>query len=182
MRFLESIQALWSDLDQQTRLRSAYVLIALLVAALGWSILAGKVAGLERKRNARENVLKELLPLKLAYRNAKQSSDMLTGRMAAMRPDDSPARILEEIGIKGKGVKIAPLKGEDRPGMVEDAADVRVEGLSLNEAVNLIYRLEKGSRPLVIKKCNLRVRFDDPARCDLTMILALLKPAPGQAR
>jgi general secretion pathway protein M len=182
MRFLESIQAVWNDLDQKARLRSGYILIALLAAALGWSLLASKVAGLERKRNARENVLKELLPLKLAYRSAKQSSDMLTGRMASLRPDDSPARILEEIGIKGRGVKIAPLKGDERVGMVEDAADVRVEGLSLNEAVNLVYRLEKGSRPLVLKKCNLRVRFDDPSRCDLTMILALLKPVPGQAR
>ncbi len=182
MRLLELLRTIWNDLDQQTRLRAGYALIALLVAALGWSLLAGKVAGLEQKRKARENVLKELLPLKVAYRSAKQSSDLLAGRMASLRPDDSPAKIIEEIGIKGKAVKISPLKGEERSGIIEDAADVRVEGLTFNEAVNLIYRLEKGSRPVVIKKCNLRVRFDDPSRCDLSMILALLKPAPGQAK
>lgn len=182
MRLLELLRTIWSDLDQQTRLRAGYALIALLVAALGWSLLAGKVAGLEQKRKARENVLKELLPLKVAYHSAKQSSDLLTGRMASLRPDDSPAKIIEEIGIKGKAVKISPLKGEERSGIIEDAADVRVEGLTFNEAVNLIYRLEKGSRPVVIKKCNLRVRFDDPSRCDLSMILALLKPAPGQVK
>jgi general secretion pathway protein M len=102
--------------------------------------------------------------------------------MASLRPDDSPAKIIEETGIKGKSVKITPLKGEDRPGFIEDAADIRIEGLTLNEAVNLLYRLEKGSRPLVIKKSNLKVRFDDPSRSDLTLILALLKPAPGQAK
>ena len=72
-----------------------------------------------------------------------------------------------------------PLKSEDRPGFTEDAADIRIEGVTLNEAINLLYRLEKGSRPLVIKKSNVRVRFDDPSRSDLTLILALLKPAPG---
>lgn len=182
MKLLEQIPTIWNDLDRQTRLRAGYVLIALLAAGVAWSALAGKVAGVEQKLKAREAVLKELLPLKVSYRAAKQSSDLLNGRMAMLRPDDSPARIIEEIGIRGKGVKISPLKGEERSGMIEDAADVRVDGLTFNEAVNLIYRLEKGSRPLLIKKSSLRVRFDDPSRCDLTMTLALLKPAVGRPR
>lgn len=182
MKLLEQIPTIWNDLDRQTRLRAGYVLIALLAAGVAWSALAGKVAGVEQKLKAREAVLKELLPLKVSYRAAKQSSDLLTGRMAMLRPDDSPARIIEEIGIRGKGVKISPLKGEERSGMIEDAADVRVDDLTFNEAVNLIYRLEKGSRPLLIKKSSLRVRFDDPSRCDLAMTLALLKPAVGRPR
>lgn len=182
MRLLEQIRLIWSNLDQKARLRVGFALIALLAAALAWSALAGKVAALEKKRIARESVLKELLPLKVAYRSARQASDQLNGRMASLRPDDSLAKIIEEIGIKGKGVKISPLKGEEHKGIIEDAADVRIEGLTFNEAVNLIYRLEKGSRPLVIRKCNLRVRFDDQSRCDLAMILALFKPAAGQAK
>jgi len=182
MRFLELIRTTWGDLNQKTRLWAGYAMITLLVAALGWSALAGRVAGLEKKRNAREGVLKELLTLKVDYRNARQSSDRLIGRMALLRPDDSPAKIMEEIGIKGKGIKIAPLKGEARGAVTEEVSDVRVEGLTFNEAVNLVYRLEKGTLPLVIKKLNIRTRFDDPSRCDLSMILALLKPAPGQAK
>ncbi|HIJ82267.1 MAG TPA: general secretion pathway protein GspM, partial [Desulfuromonadales bacterium] len=172
----------WQNLDARTRLWSGYALIVLLAAAVGWSTLCAKVMEVEKKRTSRETVLKELLPLKVAYLSACQSSDQLRGRMASLRPDDSPAKIVEETGIKGKSVKIVPLKGEDRPGFTEDAADIRIEGVTLNEAVNLLYRLEKGSRPLVIKKSNLRVRFDDPSRSDLTFILALLKPVPGQAK
>jgi general secretion pathway protein M len=59
---------------------------------------------------------------------------------------------------------------------------VRIDGLTANEAINLIYRLEKGIRPLSVKKANLRVRFDDPSRFDLALTVALLKPAPGQTR
>jgi len=172
----------WRDLDRRSRLWCGYALIALLAVAMGWSALAASTAGLERKRAAREAVLKELLPLRAAYRSAKLISDQQAGRMSMLRPDDSLARIIEEIGIRGKGVKIAPLKGEERNGVIEETADVRIEGLTANEMVNLIYRLEKGSRPVSLKKANLRVRFDDPSRFDLAMTAALLKPAPGKAR
>lgn len=182
MRPLEIIRDIWQGLGDRTRLWCGYALIALLAAAVGWSALSAKVQALEKKRAARETVLKELLPLKMAYLSARQSSDQLRGRIASLRPDDSPAKIIEDTGIKGKSVKIVPLKGEERGGFTEDVADIRIDALTLNEAVNLLYRLEKGGLPLVIKKCNLRVRFDDPSRCDLTLILALLKPAPGQAK
>jgi general secretion pathway protein M len=180
MNLLANLQEFWRNLDNRTRLTAGYVLIALLAVFLGWSALAGRTAALEQKRKARESVLKELLPLKALYRTAKQSADSVASRMASVRPDDSPAKIIDEIGIKGKGVKISPLKGEERNGMVEDAADVRIDGLTANEAINLIYRLEKGNRPVLLKKANLRVRFDDPSRLDLALIIALLKPLPGQ--
>ncbi|MEI6702470.1 MAG: hypothetical protein WCL71_02900 [Deltaproteobacteria bacterium] len=182
MRPLEIIRDRWQDLDARSRLWSGYALIVLLAAAVGWSAISARVNALEKKRTARETVLKAMLPLKVAYLSARQSSDQLKGRMASLHPDDSLAKIIEDTGIKGKTVKIVPLKGEERSGFIEDAADVRIDGVTFNEAVNLLYRLEKGGRPLAIKKCNLRVRFDDPSRCDLSLILALLKPAPGQAK
>jgi general secretion pathway protein M len=172
----------WRDLDARSRLRCGYALIILLAVSLGWSALAAKTSALERKRAAREAVLKELLPLKVAYRSAKIQSDQQAGKISTLRPDDSLAKIIEEIGIRGKGIKIVPLKGEERNGIIEDTADVRIEGLTANETVNLVYRLEKGSRPLSLKKSNLRVRFDDPSRFDLSMTIALLKPAPGQPK
>jgi general secretion pathway protein M len=182
MRLLEMLRSRWQDLDGRSRLRIGYVLIALLAVAVGWSALDARVRVLEKKRASRETVLKELLPLKAAYRTARQSSDQLSGRLASLAPEESPAKIIEDIGIKGKSVKIVPLKGEERNGFVEDAADIRIENISFNEAVNLLYRLEKGTRPIVIKKCNIRARFDDPSRCDIVIDMALLKPAPGQAK
>lgn len=179
MRVIDNIRETFRSMESRTRLWIGYGVIVLLVVILGLSLLASRTAELERRRQAREAVLKELLPLKAAYRTARASADMLAGRMASVRPDDSPAKVIEEIGIRGKGVKVTPAKGETRGTIVEDAADVRIDGLTVNEAVNLIYRLEKGSRPLTLKRSNLRIRFDDPSRCDLSLTVALLKPAPG---
>ena len=172
----------WNELDSSNRLKFGYALVAVLAVAVGWSLVSGRLSELERKRQARETVLKELLPLKAAYRAARQSSDMLAGRMASLRPDDTLSKIIDDTGIKGKGVKLVPVKGEERNGLQEEAADVRIEWLNANEAVNLLYRLEKGSRPVTVRKAALKVRFDDPARLDLSMTIALLKPAPGQQR
>ncbi len=182
MKFLTHLAEQWRGLDSSSRLRAGYVIIALLAVCLAWGALAARVAEVERKRIARETVLKELLPLKVAHRSARTTNDQLAVRLASVRSDDTPARIIEETGIRGKGIKIAPLKGEERAGAMEDAADVRIEGLTGNEVVNLIYRLEKGSRPVSLKKINLRVRFDDPSRFDLALIISLLKPLPGPTR
>ena len=112
------------------------------------------------------------------YQEASAGAQKLANRMAATRSDDSPAKIIDEIGIKGKGSQVKQVKGETRPGYVEDAAEARIDGLSANEAVNLIYRLEKGTKPVIIKKALIKTRFDDPSRLDLTLTIALLKPAP----
>ena len=182
MRAVEMIRDLWLDLDRHSRLWLGYALIMLLIGVVGWSALHSRVLVLEKKRTGRETVLKELLPLKVAYLTARQSSDLLTGRMASLRPDDSPAKLVEETGIKGKSVKITPIKGEEKNGYSEDGADIRIESLTMNEVVNLMYRLEKGNRPLIIKKSNIRIRFDDQSRCDLHLGLALLRPVAGQVK
>ena len=99
-----------------------------------------------------------------------------------MTADDSPAKLIEETGIKGKSSQVKPMKGEDRPGFVEDAAEVKFEGLSANETINLLYRLEKGVKPVVIKRANLKVRYDDPSKLDVVLNIALLKPAPQESK
>lgn len=181
MSFPRAVLDRWRALDSQSRLRLGYLLIVLLAVALAWTTLAGKTASLERKRLARESVLKELLPLRTAYRTAKQAADRLTVRMSGVRSDNSPAGVMEEIGIKGKSIRISPIKSEERNGFLEDVAEIRIEGLTANEAINLLYRLEKGNRPILLRKTNLRVRFDDPSRFDLNITMVLLTPVPGRS-
>jgi general secretion pathway protein M len=169
-------------MDPRLRLRLGMGLALLLLVAIVLSAANDRIARLTKKRAAREADIAEMLVLKSRYQEAAGAAQRLANRMAATMADDSPAKVFEEIGIKGKNSQIKPLKGEERPGFVEDAAEIRVEGVSANEMVNLLYRLEKGARPVVIKKALLKTRFDDPARLDLTLTVALLKPAPAGGR
>ena len=172
----------YRTMDSQLRLRIGITIAVLLVLAVLLSAFYRQIGTLQKKRAAREADVVEMLQLKQRYQEAKTASQKLENRMATASPDDSPARLIEEIGIKGKNSQIRPIKGEDRGSYIEDAADVRIDALSANEAINLLYRLEKGPKPVVIKKALLKTRFDDPSRLDLALTIALLKPAPQGQR
>ncbi len=169
-------------LDQRTKLRIGMALAALLIVAIALSAMNSRISALEKKRLARESDISEMMKLKLRYQEASAGAQRLANRLMAGKPDDSPAKIIEEIGIKGRSSQIKPVKGEDLPGYQEDAAEVRMEGLSANEVTNLIYRLEKGTRPVTVKKALIKQRFDDPSKLDLALTIALIKPAPAGAR
>ncbi len=169
-------------LSSRDRLRLGIAIAALLFLAVLLSNANDRIDRLRKKLAGREGEVAEMLVLKQRYQEAKTSAQRLTNRLTATRPDDSPAKLIEEIGIKGKSSQIRPVKGEEGNGFVEDAAEVKLEGLSTNEAVNLLYRLEKGVKPVMIKKALLKTRFDDPSRLDLTLTIALLKPAPAKGK
>ncbi len=179
MTAFDRIRDAYGAMDSRTRLRWGYALMAILALAVAFSALHDRIALLEKKRIRREADLVEMMGLKNSVREARAVSQRLTNRMTATRPDETPAKIVEETGIRGKSTRITPMKGEERAGFMEDAAEVKIEGLTANEAVNLLHRLEKGLRPVVVKKALLRTRFDDPARLDLTLTVALLRQAPG---
>jgi general secretion pathway protein M len=182
MSHVTNLASMLRTMDPRLRLRAGCGLALLLLVAIAVSSVNDRIARLAKKRASREADIAEMLVLKSRYAEASGASQRLANRLAAVKPDDSPAKVFEEIGIKGKNSQIKPLKGEDRPGFVEDAAEIHVEGVTANEAVNLVYRLEKGVRPVMIKKALVKTRFDDPSRLDLTLTVALLKPAPAGGR
>ena len=172
----------FNEMEPAARLKTGYCIAALLFLAIFYSALQDRIVKLEKKRISREADLTEMMLLKQRHREASAGAQKLSNRLSAVTVDDSVAKLIEEIGIKGKNSQIKPLKGEERPGIVEDAAEVKIEGLSANEMVNLLHRLEKGVKPVVIKKANLKTRYDDPAKLDITLNIALLKPAPQENR
>jgi general secretion pathway protein M len=169
-------------MDVRTRQRAGMALAALLLIVVALTAVNSRISMLEKKRLARESDLTEMMRLKVRYQAVNVGAQRLTNRLLATKADDSPAKIIEEIGIKGRSSQIKPVKGDDIPGYVEDAAEVKIEGLTANEATNLLYRLEKGARPVTVKKLLIKQRFDEPAKLDLALTIALIKPAPAGAR
>jgi general secretion pathway protein M len=161
----------------ETRVKAGCFIAALLFIAILYSALHDRIRKLELKRVSREAALTEMMLLKQRHREATAGAQKLSNRLSAVTAEDSPAKLIEETGIKGKSSQVKPLKGEERPSFIEDAAEVKLEGLTANETINLLHRLEKGAKPVVIKRANLKVRYDDPSKLDITLNIALLKPA-----
>jgi general secretion pathway protein M len=182
MKYLNVPSEWYHRLDSRDRLRIGIAIALVLLLAIIFSAANDRIDRLRKKLAAREAEIAEMMVLKQRYMEANSVSQRLANRLAATRPDDSPAKIIDEIGIKGKGSQIRPIKGEERGGYLEDAAEVKIDGLTANEAVNLVFKLEHGSRPVIIKRALLKTRFDDPSRLDLAMTMALLKPSPQGER
>jgi general secretion pathway protein M len=177
-----SLRERFNEMEPAVRLKAGYCLALLLLLAIVYSAIHDRIIKLERKRASREVDLTEMMLLKQRHREASAGAQKLSNKLSAVTVDDSVAKLLEEIGIKGKSSQIRPLKGDDRPGIVEDAAEVKIDGLTVNEAVNLLHRLEKGAKPVAVKKANFKTRYDDPARLDVTLNVALLKPSPQEKK
>ena len=177
-----SLRERFNEMEPAARLRAGYFIAALLLLTIAYSALHDRIVWLEKKRVVREADLTEMMHLKQRYREASAGAQRLANRLSAVTADDSVSNLIEEIGIKGKNSQIKSLKGEERPGIIEDAAEVKIEGLSANEVINLLYRLEKGVKPVVIKKVNLKTRYDDPAKLDVSLNIAILKPAPQERK
>lgn len=176
MNRFEQMSALYASLDADTR-RLIMILIAIaLLFILGYSTLLNHLTQLGKVRNSREQILKELLVLRQQHKEAAADAERLTNRLASVAANDSPASVIEQSGIVLKGgIQSKPLPRQDRGLLVEEGAEVTLTGLSLNETVNLVYRLEQGTKPLAIRRAVLRSRFNDPAKLDLTLQVALFR-------
>lgn len=182
MKRLDDFRDTVRDMDRPTRLRWGTGIALLLLLAVSYTSVSGAIGDLARKRAAREADLMELMLLKQRYQGLKKDSERLANRLATVKADDSPGRIMEEAGFKGKPVQIRPLKGDTQGGMQEDQAEVKIDGLTANELVNLLHRLEKGSKPTTLKKLLVKSRFDDPARLDVTLTVALIRAVQAEKR
>ena len=159
------------------RLLNFSVIIALGLLLI-YSSTAHHIASLAQQRQSREQSLRELMSLKQRYQEAAGDAQRLSNRIASISPNDSPVNIIEELAIIPKGgFQAKPLPQQDRGAYTENSALVTLSGLTLNETVNLLYRLEQGSKPVIIKQANLRTRFNDPSKLDVTMQLSLIRPA-----
>ena len=183
MTLLSKITDQVSTLDAEIRRMMIIALSVVLLFFVCYGLLENHLATLERKLASRELTLKELVTLQQRYREISGEAQRLTNRLATVTTEDSPAAIIEQSGIVPKaGIQTKPLPKQEKNGSLEDSSEIILSGLSLNETINLLHRLEYGTKPVAIRKALMRARFSDPAKLDLTLTVGLLRPAPTERR
>lgn len=160
-------------IDHRTRLTLLVVVASTLLLAVLYSLMDRHLENLARRRIAREKTLLEIMPLRQRYREARQGLLAREAKIAGMKGDETIGSILEGTGIRGKNgqVRLIPSteKGVER-------GEIRIDSITPNELVNLLYRLEYGPKPISLTRGSLKVRFDDPSRIDLSLTATLLRP------
>ncbi len=169
----------YSQLDAGTRRLLTGTAAALLILLLAYGILQQHLQQLQRYKQSREQTLTDLLSLQQRYREAAADAGRMKNRLSLVTATDSPAAIIQQTGLAAKaGIQVKPLQRQTHDGLVEDDAEVSVSGLTLNELVNLLYRLEQNPKPVGVKRLQAKVKFSDPSRLDATLTLALYRAAP----
>jgi general secretion pathway protein M len=176
---VERLREFWLDLDDRSRRLLTGVGFAVVLVIIMLAFFEQRIDSLQKRLTSRERDLAEMMILRQRYREAKSGSDAMANRLAAIRGDDTPARIVEETGIRGGGVRVTPLKSEEAAGLRIDLAEARFESLTPNEVVNLLHRLEYGQRAVVVNRAVVKTRFNDPSRLDLLLTVGLVRPAGG---
>ncbi|MBI4685025.1 MAG: hypothetical protein HY755_07480 [Nitrospirae bacterium] len=82
--------------------------------------------------------------------------------------------IFSTLGLRSKIKSIKPLGSRDVSGEIEEDAEVTVEKITMNEIVNLFYRIDNAPILLVLKKADIKTSFERPELLNLTIMISLV--------
>lgn len=177
MKAVEAIRERYKSLDYGQRKTIGIALCIAMSLLTAYSLAFSYLETMETRRGSREKVLAEMLLLQQRHREASATAQRVANRLSAVTAEDSPALLIEQSGITAQGgVQSKPLPRQEKNGVIEEGAELTVSGLSANELVNLLHRLEQHQKPVVVRRVAFKTRFNDPARIDAVLTLALLKP------
>jgi general secretion pathway protein M len=130
-----------------------------------------ELAALKGQRN-------ELFLLKDEYLSLKQRIDSVEGRKSQSGPQGIVQAVDEVFQSMGLKDKIKTLKStgkrEIRDGF-EENADLSIEKVTMNEMVNILYRIENAPMVLTMKKVTIKKSFENPELMNISLDLSFLK-------
>ncbi|MDA8168523.1 MAG: hypothetical protein M0Z59_02340 [Nitrospiraceae bacterium] len=159
--------------DRQ-KLIPAIVLSALILIFLVLSVQERAAA--RRLESAKaDNV--NFISLNTDYVSLKSTVDELE-RRAALSPKQGVMKAVDDLftsmGLKDKLTSVKPLDTRQLDDAISEQAEITVKGADLNEAVNILYRIENAPMLLTIKHADIRSSFTGPA-LDMRLVLALTR-------
>lgn len=154
-------------------------LIAAIVAGLYLLTVPVFFAGRSAKKEleALKAKQKEMVLLSREYRSLKGSVDAVEQR-STLSQITGVAQAIEMIssslGLKAKMKSVKAVGSREIPGpMTEESGEVRFEKVSLNELVNLFYKITDAPMILSVKRATVKKSFENPELLDVTMTVAL---------
>ena len=154
---------------------SAAAVIIVVVSVL----LITTSVSLKKEGSALRSQKEEMLLLREDFLELRKKISAVEGKKALIKVEGIiPAidEIFRSTGLTQKVKSVKPTATRDKKYAVEEEADVEVEKVSMNELVNILYRLENAPMVLLIKKARLKTSFEDPSLLNITMTIGLVKP------
>lgn len=159
------------------------ILITLVLGIGGWGIGIGtsRLRSLSVAAKVKEEEFKRFTELKGIYLNKRISVDAMERKLSSSQAKVPIVSMIEDIarrtGIKEKITSLKPMEDRIIQGYLEKGLEVKIEGIDLNQAVNLLYKMENSQAIIHIKGVTLKTRFDNPQLLDITLTVSRLERA-----
>ena len=164
-----------SVIKKEALIKAAFAVVPVIVCIIAVSFFFASRNELAGAR-ARQ---KEFALLKTEYQTLKSGIDVVESKKSITNVKGIlPAvdEIFLSLGLKQKIRSVKPLTTKEIQGAVEEEAEVQVEKVNINEAVNLFYKIDNAPMSIIIKKAAMKTSFDNPANLDITMTIAFVRP------
>lgn len=150
------------------------LIIFIIISAFGINQLASAKKELQQLKDQR----KEIMMMHGEYISLKQKIDAVESRKNLTNVQgiiQAVDEVFSSIGLKDKVKTVkATGKRESKDGY-EEEADIYIEKVTMNETVNIFYRIENAPMVLTIKKATVKKSFENPELLNISLSLSFLK-------
>jgi len=158
--------------------RFIYIVFGIAVFAVVFFSAISLLSSERKKLELMKEQRKEMLTLKEEFILLKQRVDAVESKKKLSSVQGIVQAVDEvflPLGLKDK-VKTVKFTGEreTREGF-EEEADIYIEKVSMNEMVNIFYKIRNAPMALTIKKAGIKKSFENPELLNLTLTLSFLK-------
>jgi general secretion pathway protein M len=152
-----------------------FILIPLLIIAiLGMRKLSSQTKELHQLWEQRREiaVLKdELLSLRQKIQTVESKKNLANVQGVVQAIDE----VFSSMSLKDKVKTVKSTGKRETKDGIEEEADVSVEKVTMNEMVNIFYRIEHAPMILTIRSVTVKQSFDNPELLNVNLMLSFLK-------
>jgi general secretion pathway protein M len=172
-------------LRQELSRHGAYVWVGIFILPLiifmaVTNSIASKREGLLAQKEAEQDGFYEMVG---EYKREMASIGYLREKLHLSGVEGSTGTVIEEIaariGINKKITSFKPLAEGLVNGYMEKGVQVEIEGITLNQAVNLLYKINGYKNLLLIRDFSMKNHFQNPDKLDITLQVILITKPTG---
>ncbi|MCK4910831.1 MAG: hypothetical protein KAR83_04285 [Thermodesulfovibrionales bacterium] len=148
--------------------------IVLLLSVIGsMAMLHGASARVESARGLHDYLRQEQASLS-SLRDKAQLFEAKRRNSKGKSVHEVMTQALDSLGLTDRLASLSSPPGA--ASAQEERAEARLEGITLNELVNLLFTLENSRMLILTRKANIRTSFENPELMNVTLSVSLIKP------
>ncbi len=159
--------------------RNVLVISVIALLFVACAVLFEVSLSVKRERETLRSQHKQMLALLNEYSGLKNRVDSVEGKKSITKVEgivQAVDEVFKSLGLAQKIKSVKSTGAREKKFAFEEEADVSVEKITMNEMVNVFYRIENAPMILTVRKASIRTSFDNPSLLNITMTVGLIKP------